>query len=258
VAIAILCAAGIFGSFLLTNNSMTAIIITVLFVVVLFFSLGVFFSITRTTILRQLHEERIMKQQKESELQLLKSQLSPHFLFNVLNNLYGLSLTHADKVSPMLLKLSGLLRYSLYDTNKTFVPLGDELTNIENYIELEKMRIGERLLLEINISKENIDGALIPPMLLMTFIENAFKHSKNTTHENVFIKIHFQHIDGLIELEIKNNLPDKKNMIAKTDHSGIGLDVTKKRLDLLYADKYFLQTFTEDGFYNICLKIKTQ
>jgi len=258
VAIAILCATGIFGSFLLTNNSMTAIIITVLFVVILFFSLGVFFSITRTTILRQLDEERIMKQQKESELQLLKSQLSPHFLFNVLNNLYGLSLTQADKVSPMLLKLSGLLRYSLYDTHKTFVPLADELTSIENYIELEKMRIGQRLLLGVNISKENIDGALIPPMLLMTFIENAFKHSKDTSHKNVIINIHFQLVDDLIELEIRNNMPDKQNTITNTDHSGIGLDVTRKRLELLYTDKYFLQTFTEDGFYNICLKIKTR
>jgi len=158
----------------------------------------------------------------------------------------------------MLLKLSGLLRYSLYDTHKTFVPLGDELTSIENYIELEKMRIGERLLLGINISKENIDGALIPPMLLMTFIENAFKHSKDTSNKNVIININFQLVDKLIELEIKNNMPDKEKIIGKTGHSGIGLDVTKKRLDLLYADKYFLQTFTQDGFYNICLKIKTQ
>ena len=258
VAIILFCATGMFGLRLLTSNSITAIIISVLFVVALFFSLGVFFSITRTTILRQLHDAQIMQEQKESELQLLKSQLSPHFLFNVLNNLYGLSLKQGDKVSPMLLKLSGLLRYSLYDTNKTFVPLQDELNCIENYIELEKMRIGERLLLDVNISKENIDETLIPPMLLMTFVENAFKHSKDTSHKNVVINIHFQLVDGLIELIIKNNMSDEVRTLTNIDHSGIGLSVTQKRLDLLYGDKYSFQTFNEEGFYKICLKIKTK
>jgi LytS/YehU family sensor histidine kinase len=199
-----------------------------------------------------------MQEQKESELQLLKSQLSPHFLFNVLNNLYGLSLKQGNKLSPMLLKLSGLLRYSLYDTNKNFVPLQDELSCIENYIELEKMRIGERLSLDVNISKKNINEAVIPPMLLMTFVENAFKHSKNTYHRSVIIKIYFQLVDDSIELAIKNNISDEARTLANIDHSGIGLSVTKKRLDLLYGNKYSLQTFSKDGFYKICLKIKTK
>ncbi len=258
VTITLFCATGIFGLLLLTKNSVFAIVISILFVVVLFFSLGVFFSITRSTILRQLHDAQILQEQKESELQLLKSQLSPHFLFNVLNNLYGLSLKQGDKVSPMLLKLSGLLRYSLYETNKTFVPLQDELNCIENYIELEKMRIGERLLLNVNISKRNIDEALIPPMLLMTFIENAFKHSKDTSHKKVIINIRFQLVDGLIELVIKNNLSNEAKTLTNIDHSGIGLPVTKKRLDLLYGDRYSLQTFSEEGFYKTCLKIKTK
>lgn len=258
VAIVLLCATGIGGSLLLTNNGMTAIVLTVLFVVVLFFSLGVFFSITRSTILRQLYDAQIMQAQKESELQLLKSQLSPHFLFNVLNNLYGLSLKKGDKVSPMLLKLSGLLRYSLYDTNKTFVPLPDELNCIENYIELEKMRIGERLLLDINISKQNIEEAVIPPMLLMTFIENAFKHSKDTSHKNIIINIRFQLVNDLIELAIKNNMSDEAKTVTSIEHSGIGLSVTKKRLDLLYGNKYSLHAFSANGFYTTYLKIKTK
>jgi LytS/YehU family sensor histidine kinase len=197
-----------------------------------------------------------LQEQKESELQLLKSQLSPHFLFNVLNNLYGLSLKQGDKMSPMLLKLSGLLRYSLYETNKTFVPLQDELNCIENYIELEKMRIGERLLLNVNISKKNIDEALIPPMLLMTFIENAFKHSKNTSHKNVIINIHFQLVNGSIELVIKNNMSDEAKPLTNIGHSGIGLSNNQKRLDLLFGDKYSLQSFNEEGIYTTCLKIK--
>jgi LytS/YehU family sensor histidine kinase len=138
------------------------------------------------------------------------------------------------------------------------VPLPDELSCIENYIELEKMRIGDRLLLDVNISKQNIDEAVIPPMLLMTFIENAFKHSKDTSHKNVSINIHFQLVDGLIELIIKNNMSDEAKTLTNIDHPGIGLSVTKKRLDLLYGDKYSLQTFIEERFYKICLKIKTK
>jgi LytS/YehU family sensor histidine kinase len=258
VGIVVLCGAGIGGSLLLTSNGIIAIILTVSFVAVLFFSLGVFFSITRTTILRQLHDAQIIQKQKESELQLLKSQLSPHFLFNVLNNLYGISLRQGDKVSPMLLKLSSLLRYSLYDTNKTFVPLPDELNCIENYIELEKMRIGDRLLLDVHISKQNIDEAVIPPMLLMTFIENAFKHSKDTSHKKIIIKICFQLVDDLVELTVKNNMSDEIKSLVQADHSGIGLSVTKKRLDLLYGDKHSLKVFAEDGYYTTCLKIKAK
>jgi len=243
---------------LLTRNSTTAILATVLFVVLLFFLLGLFISITRSTILRQLHEGQIMQEQKESELQLLKSQLSPHFLFNVLNNLYGLSLKHDDKVSPMLLKLSGLLRYSLYDTNANFVPLQNELSCIENYMELEKMRIGERLLLDANISKQNMDEVVIAPMLLMVFVENAFKHSKNTYQKNITIKIHFQFADDLMELVVRNSISDEAETSTGMDNSGIGLSVTKKRLELLYKDKYALQTLNEEGFYEVILKIKTK
>ena len=108
-----------------------------------------------------------MQEQKDSELQLLKSQLSPHFLFNVLNSLYGLSLKRDDRVSPMILKLSGLLRYSLYETSNHFVPLQSELDCIENYIELEKIRIGERLSLEVSLSREKINNVLIAPMLFL-------------------------------------------------------------------------------------------
>ena len=258
ISVALFFITGVIGLMLLTRNGTTAILFTVLFVVLLFFSLGLFFSITRSTILRQLHEGRIMQEQRESELQLLKSQLSPHFLFNVLNNLYGLSLKHDDKVSPMLLKLSGLLRYSLYDTNENFVPLQNELSCIENYMELEKMRIGERLLLDADISKQNIDEVVIAPMLLMVFVENAFKHSKNTYQKNITVKIHFRFADDLMELVVRNSISGEAKTPNAMDNSGIGLSVTKKRLELLYQDKYALQILNEEGFYEVILKIKTK
>ncbi len=257
IAVFVLIVTGILGSMLLTNNSIIAISITVLFAVALFFSLGTFFSITRTTILRQLREAQIAQEQKESELQLLKSQLSPHFLFNVLNSLYGLSLKHDDKVSPMILKLSGLLRYSLYDTSNHFVPLQSELDCIENYIELEKIRIGARLTLEVNLSREKINDVFIAPMLLMVFVENAFKHSTFTKQRNAVININFRLVDDWIELVVKNNKSsDMELMNHINDSSGIGLSVTKRRLELLYKNKYSIKISSEEGFYQINLKIK--
>ena len=250
---------GLLGSFLLTHNNILAILLTVSFAVLLFFSLGSFFSITRTSILRQLNETFILKEQKDSELRLLKSQLSPHFLFNVLNNLYGLSLKQDEKLPQMILKLSGLLRYSIYDTGNHFVPLRSEIESIENYIELEKMRMGSRLQLKSNLQKEMIDDILISPMILMVFIENAFKHSSDTNHKNVDIKIGFRVIDKKVELRVKNKVsPNKKTINSNIPSTGMGLSITKKRLELLYSKKHSLEIKDCPNFYEIDLKIDTK
>ena len=255
----VLIVAGILGLAALTNKSILAISLTVLFFVVLFFLLGSFLSITKTTISRQLNEASIAQQQKESELQLLKSQLSPHFLFNVLNNLYGLSLKRDDKVPGMILKLSSLLRYSLYDTVNHFVSLQNELSCIEDYVGLEKIRIGARLSLQMNLSKENIEGVFIAPMLLLVFVENAFKHSVDSKRKNVEIEINFRMVDEWVELSVKNTKPDDaKPAGGMNNSSGIGLSVTKKRLELLYSNKYSLHTSVEDCYYKTILKIKTR
>lgn len=259
LAAVVLMATGMLGLTLLTNNSFLAIFFTISVSVLLFFSLGTFFSITRATIFRQLKQARIVQEQKESELRLLKSQLSPHFLFNVLNNLYGLSLRRDDKVPTMLLKLSDLLRYSLYDTGNHFVPLQSEIDCMENYIELERMRIGSRLLLEINLSKENISDIVIAPMLLVVFVENAFKHSAYTKQKNVVIKIDFRMVDDWIDLVVKNNVPgDRESTSGINSASGIGLTVTKKRLELLYPNQHTLEISSDNCFYEIKLKIKTK
>jgi len=189
----------------------------------------------------------------------LKSQLSPHFLFNVLNSLYGLSLKRDDRVSPMILKLSDLLRYSLYETSNHFVPLQSELDCIENYIELEKTRIGGRLSLEVSLSREKINNVLIAPMLLIVFVENAFKHSTYTKQREVAIKINFRLVDDWVELVVKNNMPgDTEQMTHINNSFGIGLSVTKKRLELLYTNKYSMKISSEEGFYQINLKIKVK
>jgi LytS/YehU family sensor histidine kinase len=143
--------------------------------VVLFLSLGVFLASSRETLRRQMKEAEIADKQNESELELLRSQISPHFLFNTLNNLYGLSITQHEKIPSLIVKLSDLLRYSVYNTKQSFVLLSDELSYIHNYIDLEKIRVGERLVLNMHIEEQTGD-IRIAPLLLIVFIENAFKH----------------------------------------------------------------------------------
>jgi LytS/YehU family sensor histidine kinase len=147
---------------------------------VLFVFFGIAVSLARQAIWMQVKEARIQQEQKESELRLLLSQLSPHFLFNTLNNIYGISLTQQQRVPQLLLKLSELLRYSVYETREAFIPLKNELLYLKNYIDFEKIQTGDRLALELAIQENADDQVRIAPMLLIVFVENAFKYSKAT------------------------------------------------------------------------------
>jgi sensor histidine kinase YesM len=233
------------------------IIITIFCIVTLFIFLGSFLSITRSSIIRQIRESDIARHQRESELKLLRSQLSPHFLFNILNNLYGLSARQDKRVPGLILRLSDLLRHSLYDTYREFIPLTSEVAYIENYIELERIRIGEKLILESDIQKAGIDGIRIAPMLLIVFVENAFKHSKDTVHPEIFINIDLHLSDGKLIFTVRNSCQDKPEE-KKTDESGIGLAVTEKRLELLYHGKYTLHKKQENGFYEVTLQLNPE
>lgn len=242
----------ILRQFYKTSNA--GIIIAIVCIVTGFFIMGSFLSITRSSIIRQMKESAIAKHQKESELKLLRSQLSPHFLFNVLNNLYGLSTLQDKRVPGLILKLSDLLRHSVYDTNREYVPLAGELAYIENYIELERIRVGDKLVLKTDIQKTGIDGIQIAPMLLIVFVENAFKHSKNTLlpeiHINIVLHIENRKLIFVVRNSYSDNPEEKKG-----DESGIGLAVTAKRLDLLYPGKYTLERKFENGFYEVTLQL---
>jgi len=256
VSIIVLFVIGLIGSQFISNKLSPSLILTVLYFVLMFFSLGMLLSIGRTTIIRQINEARITQEHRESELKLLRSQLSPHFLFNVLNNLYGLSLAQDKKVPVLLLKLSDLLRYSIYETKPDFVPLTNEMEYIDNYIELEKIRIGDKLSLDLNIQKTNIESIKIAPMLLIIFIENAFKHSKNTLIPKIRIKIDLQIIDNYLVFTVKNSYADDKDGQKSDEDSGIGLALTLKRLDLLYPGKYSLENSKENNYYQIKLQLR--
>jgi hypothetical protein len=220
-------------------------------------ALGLFVKLARSIGQKKLKEAQTDAAHSQSELHLLQSQLSPHFLFNTLNNLYGLSLTQHEKIPPLLLKLSEILRYSVYDSTETFVPLKDELAYIDNYIEFEKIRIGDRLVLTTDIEKVSDSPLKIAPMLLIVFIENAFKHSKNTADEKIYINLSLKIWGNSILFYAKNSHQKKaeENTVINKS-SGFGLVNVNKRLQLLYPNQHEIEIENEETSYIVSLKLK--
>ncbi len=220
-------------------------------------SAGVVVKLARLHVQKQLDSAKAMAEHSQSELQLLQSQLSPHFLFNTLNNMYGLSITKPEKVPSLLLKLSDLLRYSVYEVRERYVPLKSEIAYIVNYIEFEKIRIGERLVLTTSIEQIEEEYVKIAPMLLIVYVENAFKHAKNTTQDHLFVDINLQVKENYLFFSVTNSYSAdnlERNSLKK--HSGLGLANAERRLNLLYKDAYTLNIDSQRGTYCVELQLK--
>jgi len=186
---------------------------------------------------------------KEAELKLLKAQIHPHFLFNTLNNLYGLALEKSDLTPDLVLRLSDLLDYMLYQCSQPKVSLKTELGHLHNYIQIEQIRYGKGLKLQINQKGES-DSLQIAPMLLLPFVENAFKHGISKQVRDPFVRISIDIQDDYLKFSIENS---KSNGVNTEDHytKGIGLRNVKKRLELLYQDKYKLDIISENTSFMI-------
>ena len=213
-------------------------------------------SLVRNRIKKKLHSAQTALAHSKTELQLLQSQLSPHFLFNTLNNLYGLSLSEHEKVPGLLLKLSDLLRYSVYEAKEAFVPLGDEINYLNNYIAFEKIRLGERLSLTAELPEVGDPSIRIAPMLLIVFVENAFKHGKNNVDERIFIRITLQLNPASLFFSVQNSCSPGAMPASPKTHSGFGLESVKKRLALLYDNKHDLQIEQAERTYSVSLLLK--
>jgi len=199
---------------------------------------------------------RTLSQDKlEAELKFLKGQIHPHFLFNTLNSLYSLTLKKSDNAPEMVLKLSGLMDYMLYDANAEKVPLEKELNYIRNYIDLERMRYGDRV--DISFTESgSILGANIAPMMLLPFVENAFKHGVSTETENAWVRIDVKVQNGKLSLRVENcKQGEKAERTAKEMASGIGLKNVQRRLELLYKDAYSLEVENEPDVYAVHLEL---
>lgn len=196
------------------------------------------------------------QQEKEAELKLLKAQLNPHFLFNTLNNLYGLSVIKSDKLPGLMLKLSDLLRYSLYETKEVLVPFEKELTYLENYIALEKIRLEDKT--NINwIKKGDFSGTQIAPMLLIVFVENAFKHLGSIRGEYSSVEVNISRHNDVLEFHCSNTMDTdpKPEVNLEMGKSGIGLQNAKKRLELIYPKKHELTITQKNLEYTVKLKL---
>lgn len=196
-------------------------------------------------------ETKILETQlklKEQELNYLKMQIHPHFLFNTLNTMYGFALKKADETPEMILKLSNLLDYLLYQVDKPFVLLLDEINHIKDYIELEKMRFNETL--DVSFETENIpENIQIAPMLLLPFIENSFKHG-SLQNGVLTINIKLSCSKDTINFYIENT----QSKLEKTN-KGIGLQNIQKRLDLLYKNNYNLIFDATTNLFKVHLKL---
>lgn len=225
----------------------------------LFYIFVVVFKYLKDLFFVQYQYNQQQKLQMHFELENLKAQISPHFLFNTMNNFYGLAVENSKKLPDLMIRLSDLLRYSLYETKQEKVPLKDEIDYLKNYIELEKIRLESNLDIAFNVNVANPDKYKIAPLLFIVFIENAFKHARNILNEPVFIAINISvSEDGILNLTVKNNF----NANAKNDlvtEKGIGLENAKKRLSVIYPNEnHLLKIDHDERFYNVDLTIRLQ
>lgn len=198
--------------------------------------------------------EQLNREKLDAELKFLKSQIHPHFLFNTLNNLYALTLTNSPQSSEVVLKLSNLLDYMLYECNVKLIPLRKEVNQIKNIIELERLRYGNRLEVAFTATGD-ISNKQVPPLLMLPFIENAFKHGVSKGTDESFISIDLNVKENELTLRVENSKvaddPQKDADYTK----GIGLKNVRRRLELIYGTQYNLQVFEEEEVFMIALHI---
>lgn len=188
----------------------------------------------------------------ENELQFLNSQINPHFLFNNLNNLYAYALDNSPKTPEIILQLSSILRYMLYDCRDKTVLLSKELDNLNDYVQLSKLQLAEEGGVTFNI--EGIPGELrIAPLILIVFVENAFKHAPASQVNNVKINISVKIMDNTLKFLCENNYSEESN--TRNLPNGIGLKNVQERLDLSYADRHKLNIEKKKDWYKVFLEI---
>jgi len=196
-------------------------------------------------------EMLLSKEKTEAELKVLKAQLNPHFLFNTLNNIYSLSLDNSPKTPLAIGKLSEILDYVLYKCDGELVSLSSEITLIENYISLEKLRYDERL--EVTIKANIKHDVQIPPLLLLSLAENAFKHGAGEDSGSPKIGIHIASDGSVLKVEIWNTI---SSAYSGNNEEGIGLSNIRKQLSLIYGNNYRLDIVVLPQLFTVILEIK--
>jgi len=205
----------------------------------------------------QRERKDLQRQQLKSELKFLKTQINPHFFFNTLNSLYALTLKKSDKAPEIVLKLSEMMRYMLYESNERLIPLSQEIKYLKNYLELEKLRHGDKFKMSIDIQGDP-KGHRIAPLLFMPFLENSFKHGIDSELKSGYVDISIE----INETELSLNVTNSRPQVAITPiplegkSGGIGLTNVRRRLNLLYPKKYKLGIDKDENTYQIDLTLK--
>lgn len=229
-----------------TFNHIVAVSIGEIYVIALVSTI----KLTFDWILEKRRNHELQQEQLKTELRFLKSQIQPHFFFNTLNNLYALSIQKSDAAPEMILKLSEIMQYVLYDARQPAIALRKEINYIHSYLELEKLRYGDRILSNLEIAGD-IDDIMVPPLLFLPFIENCFKHgTKNMAATKVFIC--FEKTEKNLCFEVRNNF-DHQHQVSISH--GIGIENVKRRLNLLYPNNFVLKTTIDRGEYIVTLKL---
>ena len=195
--------------------------------------------------------EQLLRERLAAELQYLKAQINPHFFFNTLNNLYGMALDKSEKTPAMLLRLSDIMSYVLYEANASEVALQKEVDILESFIALEKLRHGDRVAVAFSVRGPTL-GARLPPLLLLPFVENAFKHSTKGPQESCWINIQLEVELERLNFKVENNNGDSD---TNTTNCGIGLENVRRRLELLYPNKHALKIIQDPERFFIHLSI---
>jgi two-component system LytT family sensor kinase len=196
--------------------------------------------------------EIIRQQQTEMELSVLKSQINPHFLFNVLNSIYSLSLKKSDDTPEVVMRLSEILRYMLYEAKHELVPVQREIQTVLDYADIERMRLSDDQTLNLRISDDRKLPFRIAPLLLIPFVENAIKHGTNTVAEAAFVEIDIRVLEETLYFSCSNNFKPQ----PRPRDSGLGLENIRKRLQLLYPGKHVLHIHHQENVFDVSLSIQ--
>lgn len=199
------------------------------------------------------YEQELMREKLSAELNFLRAQTNPHFLFNTLNNLYGLARKKSDKTPEAILKLSKIMRFMLYECREPRIQIAGEMLVIKDYIELEKLRYSDRLQVHYQEEVDN-SGTLIAPLLLLPFVENSFKHGAHSSTGLAEIKIFLLLKRNILNFSVENTFePDS----TRRDPSRIGIGMSNeiRQLELVYPGRHKLKTTQEEGWYKTFLSI---
>ena len=189
----------------------------------------------------------------DTELRFLKSQINPHFLFNTLHNLYSLCYLKDERAAPMVLKLSDMLRYTLYECDTPYIELEKEVRLLENYVALQSVKVDYPLPVSFSVNGSDINGSQLPPLLLLPLVENAFKHSDINSNPTGFVRIALQVANEQLSVQIENS--KRKTPAPRAESSGIGLQNVQKRLALLFPDEFSLDISETPNVFCLTLQL---